>query len=295
MLGAETEFLEAAPLRGWAAICVEHIGSLVNFLLGLLAVAAQSHASNQGKLFFQGLALSHFLWGAAQILPFLPFRAGRRIARGLRPSQRLLYGGASVVFSLVLSTLAERAQLTTLLPLITFNALAAATAMGRAAPDRWDERSGAEQLADTAELKRREGDLSSAIFLAECGLLSARSVTLRQRLWTTLGWAAIGEGNAPLARRAIGELTPDAIDYYLVAAYLCCANRLDDAEQLLREARDLGHRDRDTTKLMIEVLFRRGNLAAALALAHLDPLLLSIEDWRAIKDTIPNAKLGVPT
>lgn len=74
------------------------------------------------------------------------------------------------------------------------------------------------------------------------------------------------------------------------SAYLSCCNRIDEAEQLLLEARDLGHRDREATKLLIDLFFRHDNTQAALALALADERLLSTDDWKAIETAIPGAR-----
>jgi hypothetical protein len=169
-------------------------------------------------------------------------------------------------------------------------AFAAATTMGRLAAARADEQSGTRALADQAEAELWAGKPAAAVELAERGLLAARSRPLRERLWNTLAWAAIGVSDPLLAHRALGQLPEDALDFYLVAAYLSCCNRVEEAERLLLEARGLGHSDREATKLLIDLFFRRGNGAGALAIARADNRLLGADDWSAIEAAIPDAR-----
>jgi hypothetical protein len=56
----------------------------------------------------------------------------------------------------------------------------------------------------------------------------------------------------------------------LASSYLSCCNRDAEAEELLREARNQGCRSVEVSKLLIELLFVRGDHAGALALAEAD-------------------------
>ena len=71
-----------------------------------------------------------------------------------------------------------------------------------------------------------------------------------------------------------------------------------EAEQLLREARDKGCRSLETSKLLIELLFARGDNAGALALAEADAELLSAQDRSALAAALSHelpAQTGILT
>jgi hypothetical protein len=53
----------------------------------------------------------------------------------------------------------------------------------------------------------------------------------------------------------------------------------------------LGHRSQETTKLLIDLLFRRGEYGATLALARADTSLLSPQDREAIELAIADRVL----
>lgn len=278
------------PLPAGAAVRANMVGSLFNLSVAL-AVSALLHDGVAGNAapWLRQLSIAHAGWGVLQFFPLYPFRAGRTLAERVPPARRLVLGGISVVFALAASVLANRAELWAVMPLLTVVLFGAASALASAAPEHADERSEARALADLAERRLRAGDTGVAAGLAETGLSVARSTPVRERLWTTLAWAAIGKGDVLRVHQAITQLPVRAIDYQLLAAYLGCCNRLEEAEQLLREARALGLRDPEATKLLIELLYRRDDLPAVLSLASADQELLSPNDWLLLEGAIPNA------
>jgi hypothetical protein len=289
-IAGETD-VHGPPLRGGAAAAFELAGPLGNFMVALAAFALRQHAvASPHAPLLMALALSHAAWGAVQVLPVLPFRFGRAVSRLLTPSQRVLHAAASAVSVFALGGAVEWARVPVLFPMLTLAAFASASSLGRLLPEWWDARLGARALAEEAEAKLRAGDANAGVALAERGLISARATRLRKRLWTTLAWSAIGTRDPLLAHHAMCHLSEDELDFYLVAAYLSCCNRVAEAEQLLIEARRLGHRDRDTTKLLIDLHFRSGDSNAVLELARADGRLLAPDDWQAIEAAIPNAK-----
>jgi hypothetical protein len=69
----------------------------------------------------------------------------------------------------------------------------------------------------------------------------------------------------------------------LVAAYLACCNRNDEAVSLLRDARSLGHRARETSKLLIELLVRLDARSLVAQVVAEDRRLLAPGDLRALE------------
>ncbi|HWZ91235.1 MAG TPA: hypothetical protein VNW92_20380 [Polyangiaceae bacterium] len=66
------------------------------------------------------------------------------------------------------------------------------------------------------------------------------------------------------------------------ASYLNACNRVDEALDLLREARCLGACSVETSKLLIDLLFVHGAHAEVRAIALVDASAFSPEDRRAI-------------
>jgi hypothetical protein len=104
----------------------------------------------------------------------------------------------------------------------------------------------------------------------------------RDLQWKLEAWTAIGARDPFLAHSAIARLHEGAIDLHLIASYLDSCNRRDEALELLTRARALGHRSRDTSKLLIDLLFGRGQHDAVARVASADAALLSPAERQAI-------------
>lgn len=113
-------------------------------------------------------------------------------------------------------------------------------------------------------------------------LIGTASVVVAHSGWGA-AWAAVAKPDPVLAHQALQQLPASELDLHLVAAYLSCCNRLDEAADLLELARRHGYHAAETTKLAVDVLYRSGKAAAARALAQAERQLLSADDWRAIE------------
>jgi len=99
-------------------------------------------------------------------------------------------------------------------------------------------------------------------------------------LWTTFAWAGIGSRDPFVAHTGLQQLPLTCLDAHLLAAYLCCCNRALEAQELLQEARRLGQREAESSKLLIELLFAQGDRSGALAVTEADAAILSAADRR---------------
>ena len=149
-----------------------------------------------------------------------------------------------------------------------------------------DETSGVVRRSREANAELTRGNAKRAIAIARAALEDARSFAQRRELWKNLAWSGINERDPFLTHLALQHLPPADIDLHLVSSYLTCCNRDAEAEQLLREARDKGCRSLETSKLLIELLFARGDNAGALALAEADAELFSAQDRSALAAAI---------
>jgi hypothetical protein len=145
-----------------------------------------------------------------------------------------------------------------------------------------DFHAGVDALVRETETLLSQGESIRASQLAQKGLAIAASARERQRLWKAFAWAWIGRRDPFFVHGALLNLPPTAIDVHLLASYLTICNRIDEAVELLQEARGLGHRTEETTKLLIDLLFRRGEYHATLLLARDDGGLLSDRDREAV-------------
>jgi tetratricopeptide (TPR) repeat protein len=276
--------ISGPELTGGAAIAVAIIGSVLNALLAVAALFAARHVATPRTLnLLHELFWAHAVWAAAQLLPFLPFRAGLALARRISVRQRRIHAIGSALFAMNLAIwmlgLTRAPAVLVVLGCAAFGALKASR---EALVETLDRRAGVEARAAEARALLISGNSRRAAALARGALDVARSSVQRQALWATLAWAGIAERDPFLAHTALLNLPADAIDVHLLASYLNSCNRVDEALDLLREARRLGDRSVETSKLLIDLLFVRGDHAEARAIAQVDASAFSPEDRLAI-------------
>jgi hypothetical protein len=250
-----------------------------------VALAGVSHRLPVGDFasIVSGAATVHALWGVAQILPLTPFRSGRAVAASLLPFPRFVHAVLSLLALMVIAMLLKQwLEPPLLIMVLLLSTPAALVAVREAFHEVIDEKARIASLAATAESRLSAGDADQGADLARRALAIASARRHRDRLWKTLYWASIARKDPFVAHAALGQLGPAAIDLHTVAAYLICCNRSEEALQLLQAGRDLGHRDRETTKLLIDLLWQRGDSSEAAQLAQTDQDLLTAEDRHAI-------------
>jgi hypothetical protein len=283
IVGGHTE-VSGPELKGSAAVGSAMIGSGANLGLAAAAFVALRQLENARNIhLLHQLFLVHAAWAIAQLLPFIPFRAGEAVASRLSARQRQVHaiGSAFLAMNLTLWTFGlTRAPAA----LVVFGcaAFAALKAAREAYAEIADRRSGMEAITAEARTLLLGGDARRAVALARRALEAARTDDHRLKLWTTLAWAGIGQRDPFLAHAALLQLPNEGIDTHLLASYLNACNRVDEALSLLQDARGFGERSVETSKLLIDLLFARGDLAEARAVAQADAALLAPVDRRAI-------------
>jgi hypothetical protein len=296
--GGGSTTVSGVPLVGKAALGFALVGSFANLVVALIALALlRSGLLLSAASILRVLAVGHAFWGIAQLLPALPFRAGVLLSKHLPESMRFAHALASVAFLIVLG-LGTVNQLKAPLPfiLLALGALASLRILRKAHAEHQDQVNGLEKLAAQAELLLAEGNATLAGRLAEPGLASALSPACRARLWTCCAWAAIAKRDPFLAHRALGELPTNSLGPHLVASYLDCCNRTDEATELLEQARKRGDKSIATAKLLIELYYRLGNVKAVLELARSEAAVLSAADRSAIETALASsAQLDTPS
>ena len=290
LAGGQTE-ISGPELRGAAALAFTLIGSLSNVLVAvaLRAVSQRLH-DPAWALAIRDLSTGHAVWGIAQALPLLPFRAGTELARRLSPSLRsghaIASGGLAVgavfgIFSLPRSPL--------LIFALIFVAISSLRAAREAFREEFDRQHGVLLQLEQARAALAAGEPRRALLVARNSLALARSAEQRQNLWSTFAWAGIGDRDPFAAHAALQQLPEARLDVHLLAAYLSCCNRNLEAQELLEEARRLGQRSKETSKLLIEVLFAQGDRAGALTVVEADAALLSPEDRQSALAALASA------
>jgi hypothetical protein len=285
--GGRTEVL-GAPFRGVEAASFATIGSAANAVVAIAAIGiTRIGTPHEAAGLLRALAFSHAVWAGAQLLPIIPFRAGIAIASGLSPSVRFAHAAAScVVLATAFVFVGGWMRAPLLLAVLALSAMASVNLVRDAYRESADADAHLGAIVLDAEARLSEGAPEKAAELAEEGLAVALSARERERLWKALAWAQIGRQDPFRAHGALLHLPAHAIDLHLLTAYLSCCNRVEEAAALLEEARSLGYRSPETTKLLADLLFRRGERQAVLALANSDEEPLSVDDRRAIQTAL---------
>jgi len=284
LAGSRTE-ISGPELRGSAAFAFTIIGSLANVAIAAVLMVASRRVHAPGfSLALRELGNGHAIWGIAQVMPLLPFRAGSELARRLPPHLRsghaiasggLAIGAVFAIFNLPKSPLLFLALL--------FVAISSTRAAYEAFQEEFDRQSDINGKLEEARAALSAGEHRRSIALVRAALAVARSKEQRQKLWATFAWAGIGSRDPFMAHAALQHLPDARLDVHLLAAYLHCCNRTLEAQELLQEARRLGQWTTETSKLLIDILFAQGDRTAALAVSEADAAILSDDDRRLVR------------
>jgi hypothetical protein len=274
LVGVRTDLAGAQP-RGLLGLGFAAMGSLTNLLVagGLWLLGAP----------WQELALCHAAWGLAQLLPLNPFRAGEALSSRLGPRNRFAHATASVVMVVAAMPRPQTGPLFLLLLLAVTGAL---VALVRAYAECDDVLSGVRDRVDEARALLARGEDRRATDVAAKTLGLARTTRLRTALRQTLVWSALAREDCVEAHRELTKLDPVSIDVHLLCAYLACCRRDEEALVLLNEARAVGRRSVETTRLHLDLLHRNGKREAAVELAASDAALLSATDRAVLEQAL---------
>jgi len=289
--GGETELLGPA-FRGLPSVLFAVIGSSPNALIALLAFSVVHRGVGaSAEQVFRLVFVAHAAWGVAQLLPLAPFHVGVALSRHLRPAARFAHAAASAVLVIAIGLLAVgHDSPPAMVGLVVFASIGCIRALREAYREMLDHHAGVDAVLRDAELALENGRADRARELAERGLAKALSVRCRGALWRATAWSGIGCADPFLAHGALLRLPAETLDVHLFAAYLACCNRVDEAVEVLKEARRAGHGGPECTRLLVDLLFRRGDSEAVLALARAEDSTLSAEDRNAIEVAVASAQ-----
>jgi hypothetical protein len=226
-------------------------------------------------------------WGAAQLLPLVPFKLGSILRVRLALGMRLGLGFASLGVALAMLAWCFN-QLERPLVLVGFGLWLSACGkelwQGRG---RWlDAREGYARRLGEIESLTQSDQARQAVPIAREVLEAAHSAELRARAGKALAWAAIGAGDVAPAYEAMARLPESQLDAQLVAAYLATVNRTPEAIALLTRAQGLGLGSGASSRLLADLYYREGDVEALAALARSDADLLDTEDRARIERAI---------
>jgi hypothetical protein len=280
--------LPGPPLGGLPAVLFTVAGSVANGLLavGLFAIVRRG-VGTAATPALRLLAITNTVWSIAQLLPLTPFHVGTALSKRLAPTTRFAHAAASAVFVIAIgSRVIGRHFSPAIGGLSVFASIGCIRLLRETSREIHDLHAGLEVIIGDARQALSNGESALAFEISGRGLAKALSAYNREALWKTAAWAAIGKTDPLLAHDALLRLPADAIDLPLLASYLGCCNRLDEGIDLLQLARRVGRGTPQGTRLLADLLFRRGDSDEVLALARGEDATLSAEDRNAIEAAV---------
>jgi hypothetical protein len=291
VLGGNTEVSEPITSPG-LKLGLASIGSFFSLAVGgahLLAASRLAHAPVAGLLSEAGQL--HMVWGAVHLLPFVPFKLGTLVASQLSGRARARHAVTSLLFALAL-LFVSLGKLGSPLVFVALSVLIWSCC--RHVLESWalahDASLDAEKQLQSIEALTLAGDTRRAIRLAQQLRELVRSAPLRARVGCALAWAAIGEGNAPIAAEALLAIPPASVDLHLLSSYLGTSGRAPEAIRLLETARASGVRTVETTKLLVDLYYRERRLDDVATLAATSGDVLSATELSQIEAALAMAR-----
>jgi Zn-dependent protease len=283
-LGGLTRY-EARMSRAQTAL-ISLAGPGAGFVLGfaVLLLTQPLHLAGAGKEFAFNLMYVNIGWGVMNLLPVLPFDGGQLLAAAMGPKRSLATAIVSASVG-ILVAVAGMAILKNVFIAILFGSAAVSAIMEARTVlvARADTRDGFDRMLADAKAALQAGDGKSAADLANEVAGRARVARLRNEAWTTLAWVHIVVGEGNLARQALMNVKPQGdIDLYTLAAVEDAAGEPEHAKDILLQARQLGLRTAEMTKLLVDLFARGADLAAAAEIAREDAALLGRDQARAV-------------
>lgn len=295
-LGGLTRF-ENRMSRAQSAL-ISLAGPGAGFMLGVavLLAAPSLHLHGAGKEFAANLVYVNIGWGIMNLLPVLPFDGGQLLSAVMGPKRALATAIISATVGLLVAV-AGMALLKNVFIAILFGSAAVSAILEARTVfiARADTRDGIDRMLAEAKTALQAGNNQSAAELAKAVADRARTARSRNEAWTTLAWVHVSNGWGTLAREALMNVKPQGdIDLYTLAAVEDAAGAPDHAKDVLLQARQLGLRTAEMTKLLIDLFARSGDLASAAEIAREDAALLGRDQARAVLGAAMQADAHLP-
>jgi Zn-dependent protease len=261
------------------------MGPLVSIALGLLFVVL--HRAFPERSWLAIAMLLNLVWGAANLLPVLPFDGGRALLMLVgdqRQSTALLISG---VVALVISV--EGLVVVRSAPIIFLFGAAALASLVRFAGQRRLETERALELPEQLQRARAllsRGEAERARQLAtRIGVRACTNVTANAA-WEIVAWAELEQEHPEKAFGTLRRIRPAAdVDTYCLAAVEAARGQVRHAIGLLERARSSRKLCLDAIKLLIDLHVQIGALDHACTVASAELADLDPDDTRRVIET----------
>jgi hypothetical protein len=284
-MGGLTHF-EGGRLSRWQTSLVSFAGPAAGLLVGGAVHLLSSRyrpLTDQAEYLVQTILWVNVGWSIINLLPVVPFDGGHILAAVLGPRHALLTALISASVGAAAGA-AGFARGSVLLALIFGSATIGAV---RQARQLWLNRRetkegvGEDITKIRAAIQRRSTGEVRAI--AESVVENARTAVTKNAGLLALAWAHAAEGRASTAREIVEKLERDVPpEPYLFAALEDALGEPERARAWLEAVRQQGWKRSDTTKLLIDLYVRDGQMARAADVAIEELEVLGQDDARAV-------------
>ncbi|MEO7095506.1 MAG: hypothetical protein ABI175_19780, partial [Polyangiales bacterium] len=232
-------------------------------------------------------------WGIMNLMPVMPLDGGHVLRDLLGPKNALAAAliSACVGLGIAIAAVIKLQMNGVFVAFIFGSAGLSSLAQARVAfAISRDRRAGLEDAVVKARAMLAEGRVDDAFVVADDVVRRARTAPVKNGGYTALAWVHVARGEGQKAREAIAQLEPRAaVDPYTLAAVEDAAGESRRARDLLDEARRVGLRSPDMTRLHIDLYARDGKMSEVAAIAIEDVQILSADDARAIVAALQSA------
>jgi Zn-dependent protease len=285
MMGGLTRFDGGRMTRVQSGL-ISLAGPSVGLVVGaFVSLATRGHAlSPMADGIVNWILWVNVYWSIINLLPVVPLDGGHILAVVLGPKRAF---ATSVISALVGSGVAALALLILHQPWIAMIFGAAALTSVRQARYGWyasaDQRLGLHDQLTKARAGIVEGRPDEVKRIGDDVVLRARTAIVRNGGLLAIAWAEASRGHTMSAREALERLERGvAVDSFLLAAVEEALGSPARARTILEAARRQGVKSNETTKFLIDLCAREGDLASATRVAIEDADALGQVDGRAV-------------
>jgi len=223
-------------------------------------------------------------WSLVNLLPVVPLDGGHVLAAVLGPRRAL---ATSIISAIVGSAAAAYGVIKLQSPWLAIIFGGATLTSVRQARYAWfaaaDQRGGLHDQLGKVRAAIAEGRSDEVKRIGEDVVLRARTAIVRNGGLLAIAWAEASRGHTVSAREALERLERGvAVDSFLLAAVEEALGSSARARTILEAARRQGVKSTETTKFLIDLCAREGDLAGATRVAIEDADVLGQVDGRAV-------------
>jgi Zn-dependent protease len=284
MMGGLTRFDGSKMTRAQSGL-ISLAGPAAGLTVGLLVtLVARTHtltpATAEAVQFIKDVNIG---WSIVNLLPVVPLDGGHVLAAVLGPRHVL----ATSIVSAVVGSAAAVYGLLFQIPFIAIIFGVATITSVRQARYAWaastDERAGLHDQLAKIRQAIAEGSSDDVKRMGTDVAQRAKTAVVKNGGVLAMAWAEAVRGRTSSAREALDRLERGVpVDSYLLAVVEEALGSPTRARTILEAARRQGVRSTETTKLLIDLCAREGDLASATRIAIEDADMLGQADGRAV-------------